>query len=117
MRRFAHYIHRRKGDSTSSFSCEPSVIDARTQIWTCGVNDDAALGRITQDVPDPNNPGSFISVDDLTAVPHPLQSLIDEGFRAVTAVAGDSICAAVSDKGDLRVWGSFRVCLSDLTIV
>lgn len=82
------------------------------QIWTCGVNDDAALGRITQDVPDPNSPNTFLSVDDLCSYPHPLQTLVDEGFRAVKAVAGDSICAAVSDKGELRVWGSFRVCFS-----
>lgn len=73
------------------------------------MNDDAALGRITQDVPDPSNPGAFLNVDDLTSIPHPLQSLVDEGFRAVKVVAGDSICAAVSDKGELRVWGSFRV--------
>jgi len=73
------------------------------------VNDDAALGRITQDVPDPNNPGAFLNVDNLTSIPHPLQTLVDEGFRAVKVVAGDSICAAVSDKGELRVWGSFRV--------
>ncbi|PPQ77413.1 hypothetical protein CVT25_010995 [Psilocybe cyanescens] len=84
-------------------------IDEKGTIWTCGVNDDAALGRITQDVPDPKNPGAFLSVDDLASVPHPLQTLVDEGFRAVTAASGDSICAAVSDKGELRVWGSFRV--------
>jgi len=28
----------------------------------------------------------------------------------VQVAAGDSICAAVSVEGDLRVWGSFRVC-------
>ncbi|KAF8969505.1 regulator of chromosome condensation 1/beta-lactamase-inhibitor protein II [Flammula alnicola] len=84
-------------------------IDEKGTVWTCGVNDDAALGRITQDVPDPNNPGAFLNVDDLTSYPHPLQTLVDEGFRAVKVVAGDSICAAVSDKGELRVWGSFRV--------
>ncbi|KAH9475628.1 Protein pim1 [Psilocybe cubensis] len=59
-------------------------------------------------IPDRENPGSFLSVDDLSAVPHPLQSLVDEGFRAVKAASGDNICAAVSDKGELRVWGSFR---------
>ena len=79
------------------------------QIWSCGLNDDAALGRITTEVPDPDNPGSFLDVDELTSLPHPLQSLKDEGFRAVQVVAGDSICAAVSSEGELRVWGSFRV--------
>lgn len=78
-------------------------------MWTCGVNDDAALGRVTQDVPDPENPGEFMNIDELTSYPQPLHTLVDEGFRAVKAVAGDSICAAVSDKGELRVWGSFRV--------
>lgn len=79
------------------------------QIWTCGVNDDAALGRITQNVPDPNNPGSFLSIDELTSIPYPLQSLVDDNFRAVKVVTGDSICAALSTDGELRVWGSFRV--------
>jgi Alpha-tubulin suppressor and related RCC1 domain-containing proteins len=45
----------------------------------------------------------------LTVTPHPIQSLVDEKFRAVKAVAGDSICAAINDQGDLRVWGCFRV--------
>jgi regulator of chromosome condensation len=79
------------------------------QVWTCGVNDDAALGRITKEVPDPENPDAFLDVDELTSVPHPLQSLIDENFRAVRIAAGDSISAAISSEGELRVWGSFRV--------
>ncbi|GAV99134.1 rcc1 domain-containing protein [Lentinula edodes] len=84
-------------------------VDEKGTIWSCGLNDDAALGRITQNVPDPKNPGSFLDVDELTSVPHPLQTLVDEGFRAVKVATGDSICAAVNDRGELRVWGSFRV--------
>jgi regulator of chromosome condensation len=80
-----------------------------SQLWSCGVNDDAALGRVTKDVPDPENPDAFLNVDELTSIPHPLQTLVDAGFRAVKVVAGDSICAALSDQGELRVWGSFRV--------
>lgn len=79
------------------------------QVWSCGVNDDAALGRITKDVPDPNNPGQFLDVDDLTSIPHALTSLRDDNFRVARAYSGDSICAAVSTTGALRVWGSFRV--------
>ena len=82
------------------------------KVWSCGVNDDAALGRITKDVPDPNNPGSFLDIDDLTSVPHPIQTLLDENFRAVRVAAGDSVSAAISAEGELRVWGSFRVSLS-----
>ncbi|EGO02063.1 hypothetical protein SERLA73DRAFT_166564 [Serpula lacrymans var. lacrymans S7.3] len=83
-------------------------IDENGTIWSCGVNDDAALGRVTKDVPDPNKPGSFLDIDELTAVPYPLQSLVDEKFRAVRIAAGDSISAAISSEGELRVWGSFR---------
>ena len=60
-------------------------------------------------MPNPEEPGTFINIDTLTSYPYPLQSLVDEGFRAVKITAGDSICAAISDEGELRVWGSFRV--------
>ena len=73
------------------------------------MNDDAALGRITKDVPDPNNTGQFLNADLLTTIPHPLQTLVDDGFRALKVAAGDSISAAIGTEGELRVWGSFRV--------
>ncbi|KAH9073067.1 RCC1/BLIP-II [Lactarius deliciosus] len=74
------------------------LIDENGTVWSCGVNDDAALGRITKDVPDPNTPGQFLNVDLLTTFPHPLQTLVDDSFRALKIAAGDK----------LRVWGSFR---------
>lgn len=73
------------------------------------MNDDAALGRITKDVPDPDNPGQILNVDLLTMFPHRLQTLVDDSFRAVKIAAGDSISAAIGTEGELRVWGSFRV--------
>ena len=73
------------------------------------MNDDTALGRITKDIPDPNNPGQFLSADYLTTIPHPLQTLVDDGFRALKIAAGDSISAAIDTEGELRVWGTFRV--------
>jgi hypothetical protein len=78
------------------------------------VNDDAALGRITKDVPDPDHAGQFLNVDLLTTFPHPLQTLVDEGFHALKVAAGDSISAAIGTEGQLRVWGSFRVGLVSL---
>ncbi|KAJ7597430.1 RCC1/BLIP-II [Mycena floridula] len=96
-------------ESVAAGGMHTLFIDEKGTIWSCGLNDDAALGRITENVPDPENPGSFLDIDELTSVPRPLQSLVDENFRAVQVVAGDSICAAVSDKGELKVWGSFRV--------
>ncbi|KAL7284675.1 hypothetical protein ACG7TL_001973 [Trametes sanguinea] len=63
-------------------------------VWSFGHNDTATLGRQTAGGGDP--------------VPRRVQSLIDEGFRAVRVVAGDCISAALSDKGELRAWGLFR---------
>ncbi|KAI0346830.1 RCC1/BLIP-II [Trametopsis cervina] len=83
-------------------------VDYNGTIWSCGANDDAALGRQTKDVPHPTKKKAVLDDEELSCSLHPLQSLIDEGFRAVQVTAGDSIGAAISDKGDLRVWGTFR---------
>lgn len=83
-------------------------IDEKGTVWSSGCNDDAALGRPTTNVPNPEKEGEFIDVDTLSAQPWSLQSLVDEKFRAVRIAAGDNISAALSDTGDLRVWGSFR---------
>ncbi|KAI0939150.1 hypothetical protein AcV5_000645 [Taiwanofungus camphoratus] len=83
-------------------------VDEKGAVWSCGCNDDAALGRITTDVPNPEKEDEFLDVDVLTAEPHMLQSLVDEKFRAVRIAAGDNISAAISSEGELRVWGSFR---------
>lgn len=64
---------------------------------------------MTKDIPNPSKPGTFLDIDELTAVPHPIQTLLDENFRAVRVAAGDSVSAAISVEGELRVWGSFRV--------
>lgn len=83
------------------------------QVWSCGVNDNAALGRVTKTIVDPNNSMRTLEVDERTALPNsvpvPIQSLADEGFRAVKVAAGDSISLAISDQGELRLWGTFRV--------
>jgi alpha-tubulin suppressor-like RCC1 family protein len=78
-------------------------------VWSCGVNDEGCLGRLTENVPNPSNPKEFLDSDELSVTPYPIQSLLDENFRAVKVAAGDSISAAISSEGDLRIWGSFRV--------
>ncbi|KAK2466076.1 hypothetical protein APHAL10511_001718 [Amanita phalloides] len=83
-------------------------IDEKGTVWSCGNNDEAALGRVTQDVQDPEHPESFLDIDELMSIPYPLQSLINENFRAVLIAAGDNVSAAVSSEGELRVWGTFR---------
>lgn len=81
------------------------------QIWSCGLNDYpvTVLGRATSLVPDPKFTGSFLDEDTLTHTPHPIQSLADEGFRAVRIAASANVSAAISTTGDLRAWGHFKV--------
>ncbi|WVF67604.1 hypothetical protein IAT40_002362 [Kwoniella sp. CBS 6097] len=84
------------------------AIDEAGRVRSWGINDNAALGRKTSDVPDPANPGSVIPNEDLETLPLVVESLEKEGFRAVQVAAGDSVSIALSDKGELRAWGSFR---------
>lgn len=48
-------------------------------------------------------------MEELAATPHVIDALLEQKFRAVTVVSGDSTGAALSDKGELRIWGTFRV--------
>lgn len=90
-------------------SLEIVLIQHQVRSW--GINDNAALGRITTDVSDPKNPDEMIPNEDLESYPYVVETLEQEGFRAVQVAAGDSISVAISDKGELRAWGSFRVSL------
>ena len=38
-----------------------------------------------------------------------IRCLTDEFFRAVKVAAGSCIAAALSDRGELRVWGAYYV--------
>ena len=77
------------------------------QVWSWGVNDDAALGRQTKNVKDIN--GNPIDADELSYTPHVVEDLVQQNFRAVQVVGGDSIGAVLSERGQLRIWGSFKV--------
>ena len=79
------------------------------QVWSWGVNDNASLGRITNNVPDPENEGATIDADVLETEPMVVSGLVEEEFRAVRVAAGDSISIALGELGDVRAWGSFRV--------
>ncbi|KAJ7590660.1 regulator of chromosome condensation 1/beta-lactamase-inhibitor protein II [Mycena floridula] len=80
-------------------------LDESGKVWSCGVNDTASLGRVTEQIPDPSTEGSFI---ESSSIPCPLQSLIDDNFHAVQISAGDSIGAALSNTGELRIWGALH---------
>jgi len=89
------------------------------QIWTWGINDNLALGRKTDKVADPNNPGQYIPVEELETTPMVLQDLADQGFRAVDIAAGASHSIALGHDGTLRAWGTFSVrkSISPYTII
>lgn len=84
-------------------------IDELGQVRSWGINDGAALGRITADVPDPSDPKKTVPFEELECQPLVVEALKNDGFRAVKVAAGDSVSIALNDKGDLRAWGSFRV--------
>ena len=94
------------------------LISRFTKVWSCGCNDNGALGRVTVEIPDPNDPTGLLEVDEKTRepawTPVPMHSLVEEGFRAVKIVACNEFSAAISDTGELRAWGTFSVCISVL---
>ncbi|KAI0780458.1 regulator of chromosome condensation 1/beta-lactamase-inhibitor protein II [Trametes elegans] len=98
-------------ESVAAGGLHTLLLDEKGTIWSCGTNDNGALGRVTVNVPDPNNDAFSIEVDEKTKdpvwKPVPIHSLIEEEFRAVKIIAGDSFSAAISDEGELRAWGAF----------
>ena len=86
-----------------------------------GINDNAALGRRTT-----RETGVDAEVYETEPMPveglgpqgrGPLAGPLPEGgkegdvetFRATRVAAGDSVSVALNDRGEVRVWGSFRV--------
>ncbi|KAH9846083.1 RCC1/BLIP-II [Lenzites betulinus] len=98
-------------ESVAAGGLHTLLLDEKGTIWTCGTNDNGALGRVTTNIPDPKNDAYSIEVDEVTKEPVwkpvPIHTLIEEGFRAVKIIAGDSFSAAISDQGELRAWGAF----------
>ena len=84
------------------------AVDEAGKVWSCGTNDNAALGCPTNHVADPNNPQEILEAEVLETQPMVVQTLVDENFRMVDVSAGNSVSVALGHKGDLRAWGSFR---------
>ncbi|KAG8949789.1 hypothetical protein FRC04_008329 [Tulasnella sp. 424] len=83
------------------------AIDEAGRVWSWGVNDGAALGRKTSGVINPET-GQPFENEDLETVPQVIQKLVDDKYRAVFVAAGDSVSLAISELGELKVWGSYR---------
>jgi len=87
---------------------EKSRIDTRTPSFSFNfrINDNAALGRST------SKPG--IESEELESNPYQVEGLTgpnEEEFKAIRVAAGDSVSLAVSEQGEVKAWGSFRVRL------
>ncbi|GAA5980709.1 hypothetical protein JCM11641_000182 [Rhodosporidiobolus odoratus] len=78
------------------------AVDSEGRIWSWGINDNAALGRLT------NKPD--VEAEELESNPMLVENLSTEQkpFKAARVAAGDSVSLAISDRGDVRAWGSFR---------
>lgn len=57
-----------------------------------------------------------MDMEELAATPHVIDALVTQKFRAVAVVAGDCTGAALSEKGELRIWGTFRVSIILLSL-
>ncbi|KAK0558336.1 hypothetical protein OC861_006931, partial [Tilletia horrida] len=92
------------------------VIDASGTLWSWGVNDNAALGRLT--TRDPSVPS-----DVSESIPNRVEGLGPDGkgvdpktgevaevtaFHATRATSTGCACVVLSELGELRCWGSFR---------
>jgi regulator of chromosome condensation len=83
---------------------------ANFKVWSWGVNDDAALGRQTDEVPDPDEPSQVIDPFILEAQPMIVPVLAKTRFRTVQVAAGDSVSVFLNSEGEIYACGRFRVC-------
>jgi len=67
------------------------VLDKEGQVWTFGCNDEGSLGRLVEEEEDCFLPGR-VNLDE----------------KVVMLSAGDSHTAALSESGQVYVWGTFR---------
>ena len=92
-----------------------AAIDVQGRVWTWGVNDQGVLGRDTTWTPPENDDMDMDSDDEDGEQLNPRESVpgLVEGFpegTVITKIAcGDSITVAVTDKGQVYAWGTFRV--------
>ncbi|GAA6054061.1 hypothetical protein JCM3770_001346 [Rhodotorula araucariae] len=89
------------------------AVNGDGKVWTWGANDNAALGRITLNIPDTDN-------EELESVPMRVEdqdnSTVDSKhsgrpahpFDVVRVAAGDSHSVALDVRGDVKAWGAFR---------
>ena len=85
------------------------VADSEGKVWSHGGNDQGSLGRQTVFPLPGRAEGSTetLPTSQFEFSPAIVEGL--EGMKVVRVYAGDSASVALSDKGEIRSWGSFRV--------
>ena len=84
------------------------AVDEAGKVWSCGINDNIALGHPTNHMPYLDNHQEILEAKVLKTQPMVVQTLVDKNFCTVDISAGDSMSVALRHKGDLRAWGSFH---------
>lgn len=92
--------------SVASGGLHTYLLDENGTIWSCGVNDDGALGRTIKPPSEPATSLDPISLQEAMQF-GALSTLVEEDFSTVQLAAGDSSGAALNENGELRVWGTF----------
>lgn len=81
------------------------------QVWSCGNNDNYALGRETESAKYGRSP--HLSFDELVSTPHIVPGL---RYHKISSIcAGNELSAAISVAGELFVWGAVRVSFFHLS--
>ncbi|TFK16348.1 RCC1/BLIP-II, partial [Coprinopsis marcescibilis] len=78
------------------------LLNEAGNVWSTGTNKEGALGRETNKDPSDNEPN--LRATHFTVV----KGLNDDKFRSTRLAAGDTFGAALGEKGELKVWGTFR---------
>ncbi|KAK7679587.1 hypothetical protein QCA50_017298 [Cerrena zonata] len=95
-------------ESVESAGMHSLFVDEKGTIWSFGVDDDGGLGRLTEETVKSHKLDAKGHTLEPAHLPAPIISLEREGFRTVKITTCDTMCAAINDKGELRLWGAFR---------
>ena len=94
--------------SESSPSLHSSNPRLYAQVWSCGNNDNYALGRETESAKR-GWAAPHVSFDELISRPHIIPGLRSHNISSICA--GNELSAAVTVSGELFIWGAVRVSL------
>lgn len=86
------------------------AVDGAGRLWSWGVNDEGALGRLAKSNNEFRNVMGMSQPNTSNAIPENLPGLVElpPGSRVASATTGDSHCMALLSTGEVWGWGAFR---------